>query len=129
MKYLSCSFLLFSSYIVLLLLLLLLLLGCFLEFQLSVLLVCGFLVGVPPLGVVGSWFVLLEFQLWVLLVCGLFCWSSRFGCCWFVVCLLEFEIWVLLVCEPPTPPPHDQVREFFSFPFWVCGDDSLSRSF
>ncbi len=43
-----------------------------LEFQLWVLLVSGFFVGVPALGVVGFWFVLLEFQLWVLLVCGLF---------------------------------------------------------
>jgi hypothetical protein len=61
----------------------------------------------------------------------LFCWSSRFGCCSFVVCLLEFQLWVLLVCEPSTPPSHPQVREFsFLFPFgFVCGDDSLSRSF
>ncbi len=43
-----------------------------LEFQLWVLLVCGFFVGVPALGVVGLWFVLLEFEVWVLLVCGLF---------------------------------------------------------
>jgi hypothetical protein len=29
-------------------------------------------VGVPALGVVGLWFVLLEFEIWVLFVCGLF---------------------------------------------------------
>jgi hypothetical protein len=50
-----------------------------LEFQLWVLLVFGFFVGVRGLGVVGLRFVLLEFEVWVLLVCGLFVGARDLG--------------------------------------------------